>query len=287
MDYQTVKHWNFPEVEQTYTEHDTILYALGIGLGADPLDRQQLQYVYEDGLKAFPTQSVVLAYPGFWMRDPKVGIDWVRLVHGEQRLAIHRPLPAQGTVRARTRVTHIVDKGADKGALVISERTLHDADGQALATVTQTTFCRGDGGLAQSDAPPPGLQPTPDTAPDASVTLPISLRAALIYRLCADPNPLHVDPEVAARAGYPRPILHGLATYGVAAHAVVQAFCGYDASRLTGLDVRFSSPVFPGESLTVDMWRDGPGRIRLLARIAERDKVVLSHGSATFQEATP
>jgi acyl dehydratase len=286
MEYNTVKNWAFPEVEQSYTEKDTILYALGIGLGADPLDPRQLQYVYEDGLKAFPTQSVVLAYPGFWMQNPGTGIDWVKLVHGEQRLKLHRPLPSHGTVKARTRVTHVIDKGVGKGVLVLTERTLSDSAGVALATVSQTTFCRGDGGLDQSDTGPEPLAATPDRPCDLSVTLPISLRAALIYRLSADPNPLHVDPAVATKAGYPKPILHGLATYGVAAHAVVQALCDYDATRLTGLDLRFSSPVYPGESLTVEIWKDGPGRARLLARVAERDKVVLSHGTATFLEPT-
>ncbi|MET0185187.1 MAG: MaoC/PaaZ C-terminal domain-containing protein [Achromobacter sp.] len=286
MKYDTIKQWDFPTVKQTYTEKDTILYALGIGLGADPMDTRQLVYVYEANLRAFPTQSVVLAYPGFWMRDPRAEIDWVKLVHGEQRLQMHRPLPAAGTVTARTRVTHVIDKGADRGALVVSERTLLGPDGEKIATISQTTFCRGDGGFGQGDESPPPLPATPNTPPDQTVTLAISPRAALIYRLSADPNPLHIDPEVARQAGYPRPILHGLATYGVAAQAVVQACCGHDAQRLTGLDLRFSAPVYPGETLAVDLWQDGPGRVRLLARVPARDKVVLSHGTATYHEGS-
>lgn len=284
IDYQNLKNWHFPEVRQTYTDKDTILYGLGIGFGQDPLDPKQLQYVYEDGLLAFPTMSVVLGFPGFWISDPKTGVNWVKLVHGEQRLKIHAPLKPSGTVVGQTRVTHVIDKGADKGAIVVSERTLHDDSGTLLATLTQSTFCRADGGFGEGDAPPPALTPTPDTKPDTTLAIPISERAALIYRLCADPNPLHADPAVATKAGFPRPILHGLCSYGVAARAIVEAFCEGDGTRLTSLDLRFSSPVYPGETLTVDMWRDGPGKIRFLARIVEREKVVLSHGTATFNE---
>ncbi|WP_144636473.1 MaoC/PaaZ C-terminal domain-containing protein [Bordetella genomosp. 13] len=280
LDYQTVKSWHFDDVVQRYDAKDTMLYALGIGLGYDPMDERQLRYVYEDRLQAFPTMSVVLGYPGFWMRDPRVGIDWVRLVHGEQRLAMHAPLPPSGTVVGKTRVTHVVDKGADRGAIVVSERTLHDERGKLLATLQQSTFCRGDGGFGQGDAPPEALPATPEGKPDRSCTLQVAPNAALLYRLNADPNPLHVDPQVACKAGFPRPILHGLCTYGVAAHAIVRAWCDYDANRLTGLNARFSSPVFPGETLQCDMWDSG-GRIQYLVRAVERNIVVISHGIAT------
>ena len=280
MDYQNIKNWSFPEVVQDYTEKDTILYALGIGFGQEATNPDHLKYVYEQDLQAFPTMSVVLGYPGFWMKDPKAGINWVKLVHGEQRLAIHRPIPAKGRVIGRSLISHVIDKGADKGALVITERTLSDADGNALVTIAQTTFCRGDGGLSQSDESPAALVATPDTAPDMTCSLPILEQAALIYRLCADDNPLHADPAVAAKAGYPRPILHGLCTYGVAARAIVQTACGNDASKLTSLNTRFSSPVYPGETLIVEMWKDGNKGVHFRAKVAERDIVVLSHGYA-------
>lgn len=285
LDYATLKHWEFPDVPQRYAAKDTMLYALGIGLGEDPSDTRQLHYVYEDGLAAFPTMSVVLGYPGFWMRDPRAGIDWVRLVHGEQRLRIHAPLPPEGEVVGRSRITHVIDKGADKGAIVVVERNVLNTDGVCLATLTQSTFCRGDGGFGKGDAPPAPLAATPDRPADASASLPVSPRAALIYRLSADPNPLHVDPAVAQAAGYPRPILHGLASFGMAAHAVVRERCDYDASRLRQLDARFSSPVYPGETLVFDLWDDGPGVVRFRARVAERDVVALSHGTAAFDLA--
>ncbi|WP_454733870.1 MULTISPECIES: MaoC/PaaZ C-terminal domain-containing protein [Cupriavidus] len=288
LDYQRIKHWDFPEVVQTYGEKDSILYALGLGLGEQPDDPRQLRYVYEARLKAFPTQAVVLAYPGFWMQDPRSGIDWVRIVHGEQRLRLHRPLPAAGTVRARARISHVIDKGADKGALVIIERTLvDDASGAELATVTHTTFCRADGGFGQGDAPPEPLPAAPARAPDAVRSLAILPQAALLYRLNADPNPLHADPEVARAAGFDKPILHGLCTYGVAARALVDTFADGDGDRLLELNVRFSRPVFPGETLAVRMWRDGShdGAQRVLfdARIAARDVTVLSNGVAEFR----
>src|SRR5690606_138258 len=162
-----IKHWTFDDVRQTYTDKDSILYALSIGLGQDPLDPLQLPFVYEAGLKVFPTMAAVLGYPGFWMQDPKAGITWVKLVHGEQRMRFHRAFPAAGEVVGRSRVSHVIDKGADKGALVIVERQIHDtADDALLATVQQTTFCRADGGFGQGDASPEALPKVPASAPD-------------------------------------------------------------------------------------------------------------------------
>ncbi|WP_025517025.1 MaoC/PaaZ C-terminal domain-containing protein [Bordetella trematum] len=284
LDYDTVKHWAFPDVEQHYTDKDTMLYALGIGLGQDPLDTRQLRYVYEKDLSAFPTMSVVLGYPGFWMRDPRAGIDWVRIVHGEQRLTLHKPLPASGRVLGRSRITHVVDKGRERGAIVVTERTLHDMAGDCLATLQQSTFCRGDGGFGQGDAPPEPLPPAPERQPDLQCTLPIAPNAALLYRLNADPNPLHADPGVARRAGFERPILHGLCSFGVAAHAIVSRCCDYDATRLRALNVRFSAPVYPGESLRCDIWRMNERELRFAVRSVQRDVVVMSHGTA---EVTP
>lgn len=283
LDYATVKNWRFDDVRQRYEQKDTMLYALGIGLGQDPEDAGQLRYVYEKDLQAFPTMSVVLGYPGFWVQDPRAGIDWVKVVHGEQRLTMHAPLPTSGVVIGKSRNTHVIDKGADKGAIVITERTLHDESGACLATLRQSTFCRGDGGFGQGDASPEALPAVPGGKPDLQCELRVPPSAALLYRLNADRNPLHADPEVARQAGYPRPILHGLCSYGVAAHAIVKSCCGYDASCLTSLNTRFSAPVYPGETLQCDMWRMPDGQIRFQVRARERDLVVMSHGTATVQ----
>jgi acyl dehydratase len=283
MDYHNIKNWKFPEIDQTYSTKDTILYALGIGFGQQATSAEHLQFTYEQGLQAFPTMAVVLGYPGFWMKDPAAGVNWVKLVHGEQRLNIHQPIPASGRVIGRAKITHVIDKGADKGALVITERSLHDETNKLLATISSTTFCRGDGGLTQSDDSPEQLKATPDTPADLSCTIPTLPQAALIYRLSGDDNPLHADPAVASAAGYAKPILHGLCTYGVAARAIVQTLCGNDASRLKALHNRFSSPVYPGETLVVEMWKTGANSASFRAKVAERDVVVLSHGFAEFK----
>jgi acyl dehydratase len=288
IEYAKLKAWSFRDVEQSYGEKDSMLYALGLGVGYDPMDEQQLRFVYEKNLKVLPTMAVVLGYPGFWMKDPASGIDWVRIVHGEQFLKLHRPLPAAGTVVGRSRIRALVDKGRDKGALVVQERSLHDKmSGELLATLEHATFCRGNGGFSEvpnngpkgGDPAPPAKPATPEGAPDATCDLPTLPQAALIYRLCADPNPLHAEPAVAKAAGFPRPILHGLATYGVAGHAILKTYCDYDPSRLKSLGVRFSAPVFPGETIRTEMWRRG-NALQFRARVLERDLIVLSHGTA-------
>jgi acyl dehydratase len=284
IDYHKLKNWPFPEVEHRYSEKDTMLYALGLGFGMDPLDEQQLRFVYEKNLRTMPTMAVILGFPGFWMRNPETGIDWRRLLHGEQRLTLHQPLPVAGHVIGRTRVKSITDKGAEKGAVVVVQRDVFDArTGNVLATIEQVTFCRGDGGYSAGGQPSDIIDATlpmmPGRAPDAVCELPTRPETALIYRLSADPNPLHVDPELARGAGFDRPILHGLATYGVAAHAIVKTLCGYQPERLKVLSVRFSGPVFPGETIRTEMWeQDGQVLYRAFAK--ERGTLVLNNGLA-------
>jgi len=272
--------WPFEDVEHSYTKRDTILYALGLGFGSDPIDEGELQYVYEENLLAVPSMAVVLGYPGFWLKDPETGIDWKQVLHGEQWLDILRPIPAEGTVIGRTKVTDILDKGADKGAIVYSVRDIIDkASGEVLARASMSTFCRGDGGFGGKAGPTPKPHALPQTTPDLTCDLATLPQAALIYRLSGDDNPLHADPEVARAAGFPRPILHGLATYGIAARAILKAYCGYDARRLTSLAVRFSAPVYPGETIRVEMWRESGG-VAFRAKAVERDTVVLTNGFA-------
>ncbi len=277
--YDTIKNWKFGKVEQTYTIKDSIIYALGIGMGHDPLDTGQLDYVYEEAdFKAVPTMAVVLAGPGFWSRDPKSGIDWKKLLHGEQGVVLHRPLAPEATVVAETRVTEVLDKGAGKGALIYTERELTDkATGERLATLTSTTFARGNGGFGGASGPQPQPHDIPDRVPDAVCDLPTRPQAALLYRLAGDPNPLHADPAVAAAAGFKMPILHGLCSLGVAGHAVLRTYCGYDANRFKSLKLRFSSPVYPGETVRTEMWRDG-SVVSFRASVVERDVVVLNNG---------
>jgi len=285
LDYERIKNWRFADTRHSYTQRDSILYALGIGLGADPLDPSQLQFVYEKQLRAFPTMSSILCYPGFWMQDPATGINWVKLVHGEQRSIWHKPLAAEGVLTGRTHISHVIDKGADKGALVIAERNMYDADNTLVATIQQTTFCRADGGFGQGDAPVAALPKVPERAPDYQRRIAVASNAAILYRLNADPNPLHIDPQTAAAAGFERPILHGLCTYGHAARAVVQDCCDNDPALLYRFDARFSAPVYPGETLVCDIWREGANQIHFQASVAERNVVVLSNGYAALHAA--
>jgi acyl dehydratase len=278
INYDKLLALKFPDVEHTYTARDTILYALGVGIGHDPMDTRDLVYVYEDWLKTLPTYPTVLGYPGFWARDLDTGIDWVRLVNGEQGVRIHRPIPTSGTVIGRTRILEVIDKGAGKGALVYSERLVTDkASGELLTTITQTTFCRGDGGFGGPPRPQPPVHPVPERAPDWVCDLSTRPEQALIYRLTGDPNALHVDPAIARKAGFERPILHGAATFGVAGHAVVKAACEGDASRVVAISGRFSAPVVPGETLRTEIWRDG-SVLSYRCRVVGRDAIAINNG---------
>jgi acyl dehydratase len=280
INYEKLLALKIPEVEQTYGPKDTILYALGIGLGHDPLNEDELPFVYDKNLKVLPTFAVVLGWPGFWARDLDTGIDWVKLVAGEQGLVLHRPLPASGTIVGRTRVTEVIDKGPGKGALVYSERVVsHKKSGEKIATVMQTTFCRGDGGFGGPAREAPPVHPIPERVPDFVSDLSTRPEAALIYRLSGDPNPLHVDPAIAKAAGFPRPILHGLATFGIAGHAILKSICGYDPAKLTTIAARYSAPVFPGETIRTEMWRDG-NVVSFRARVVERDVIAINNGRA-------
>jgi acyl dehydratase len=281
IDYQRLKNWPFPEVEHKYAAKDTILYALGLGLGADPMDRDQLPFVYEEGLKALPTMAVVLGLPGQWAQNPETGISWKLVLHGEQGLVLHRPLPPAGRVVARTVIEEIIDKGKDKGALVYSRRDIRDKEtGALLASLTSTSFLRGDGGFGGPAGPTKAPHPLPERAPDLTAEITTLPQAALIYRLSGDYNPLHADPEIAKMAGFPRPILHGLCTFGVAGHALLKTLCGYDPARFKSMQVRFSSPVFPGETVRTEIWREGQTRFGFRCRIVERDVVAINNGVA-------
>jgi acyl dehydratase len=272
-------------VRHAYSARDTILYALGVGIGHDPLDPAQLRFTYERGLVALPTMAAVLASPGFWMRErAELGIDFMKLVHGEQVVTLHQVLPPAGCVIGNSRVTRIVDKGEGKGAVLHVEKVLTDeASGALVATAEQVLFLRGDGGFSRSgggdEAAPPAVA-TPDSEPERVLDLPTRPEAALIYRLSGDLNPLHVDPAVASKAGFARPILHGLASYGVACHGIVQAFCGDDPTRLRHFHARLTSPVFPGETLRLESWRAAADEVAFRCRAVERDVVVLGNGRA-------
>lgn len=286
IDYQVLRNWPFADVPMHYDERDTMLYGLALGFGDDPLDASRLRFVYEKELVAVPAMAAILGYPGNWLNDPATGVDYLKVVHGEQSVQLHRPLPVSAQIVGRSRVSRIVDKGPGKGALVTVERQVVDAvSGELFATVEQVIFCRGDGGFATmacpGDTAAPAPKALPDTPPDAVLTIPTRVDAALLYRLLGDRNRLHADPDVALTAGFARPILHGLATYGLAARAVIEACCADDPRRLVSLYARFSAPVFPGETLSAEVWHDDDiARFRI--RVVERDVIAINNGAATI-----
>lgn len=278
--YDKLMKCDIPLVEQTLTSRDTMLYALGVGLGADPMDEQQLQYVYEKSLKALPTMAIVLGYPGPWHATMDTGITRSHVVHGEQGFVIHQPLPVEGVVTGKTRLKAVLDKGADKGALLLTETEIRSkTSGELICTLNSTTFCRKDGGFGGPAGPQKPLHAIPERAPDKVCDIATLPQAALIYRLSGDYNPLHAEPAYAARAGYKQPILHGRATFSVAGHALLKTCCGYDAAKFKSMEGRFSSPVYPGETIRTEMWIDG-SVVTFRATVPARNVTVLNNGRA-------
>lgn len=278
IDYDRLMAYPIPETRQRLTKRDTIFYALSVGLGQDPTDIGQLAYLdHHRNLVALPTLPVVLAHPGFWLRDPRTGVDAIHVVHGEQEIVLNETIPVEGELVGRTRVTGIVDKGFGKGALLYSEKQVRDGTtGALLATTASTTVLRADGGFGGPSGPVKPKHALPERAADIVIDLQTRPEQALYYRLNGDDNPLHADPAIAAKAGFARPILHGLCSLGVVGHALLRSLADYDSTRIRSLRLRFSAPVFPGETIRTEIWRDGSFR----ARVTERDVVVVDNGLA-------
>jgi acyl dehydratase len=285
-DPERLRGWNIPDVGRTFSRRDTILYALGIGLGADPCSDRQLRFVCEDGLQALPSFGTVLAYPFLWYAEPGTGVDLAHVVHAELGFQNHGPLPVEGSVVGRTRVTAVEDKGRDVGALLVTSCEVRDAaSGTLVCSLHSSSLARSHGGFEAQTPRAPSRQPEPPTqrAPDAACEIPTLLQAALIYRLSGDANPLHADPAHARRAGFPGPLLHGRCTFGIVAWALMTLCCANDPRRLLRMSARFSNPVFPGETIRTEVWQDGAS-IRFRALVPQRDVVVLSHGEACVRQ---
>jgi len=282
IDYDRLMQRQFAPLEHRYSRRDSMLYALGIGLGADPLDKGQLAFVYEEQLQVFPTMPVILGYPGFWARESDTGIDWRKVVHAEQAFELHAPLKPEGRVIGSNRVSALYDKGAEKGALLCQERLVTDVDtGELIATVHQVSMLRGDGGFGGPVGSPPPPHPMPTRSADVICDLPTLPQAALLYRLSGDYNPLHADPAVASDAGFARPILHGLCTMGVACHAALRGMLQYRAEHIRAMRVRFTGVVLPGDTIRTELWMDGDV-ISFRATALERNVVVLNAGKITL-----
>ncbi|MDB5420852.1 MAG: peroxisomal multifunctional enzyme type 2-like [Brevundimonas sp.] len=267
-------------VEVKWKDRDTMLYALGLGLGDNPMDKAELALVseFQGGLKAVPTMAAILSSQASPVR--LTGMNYLLAVHGEQSIRIHRPLPTKGRAIAEGRITQVFDKGEGKGAVILSETSITDAEtGELIATAGSTAFARGDGGFGGPRDGAPVPHPMPDRAPDVTLDFQTRPGQALLYRLSGDYNPLHADPDVALKAGFDRPILHGLCTYGITGRAVLKAFCDQDPTRLVAHSARFSAPVMPSDIISVDLWRDGDV-VSFEARVAERGVTVIKNGRA-------
>lgn len=264
------------DVAHGYTERDSMLYSLAVGMGRDPFDTRELDYVYErrGTLRPVPSLAVTVARHNLIY---EIGLNVPRMLHGEQKLTLHRPLPPAAEVLADHRVVEVYDKGPAKGLLIETDTQVRLKDGTALFGVYNLYVARGDGGIGDSGRQPRAVQPMPDRAPDlvrVTQTLPWQ---ALLYRLTGDRNVIHADPDIARQMGFRGPILHGSGTMGIACREVLAAVCGYDAARMRSFGTRFTAVVYPGDRIETDIWVDGP-RVRFRCRVPERDAVVLDHG---------
>ena len=270
---------------QQVTPRDVMLYALGVGLGADPLDDAQLRFVFENGLRVLPTMAVTLTYPPLLAAYTASGVQPGRVLHGEQRFEIEAPLPTEAELEGETRVVGLVDKGPGRGLLVYNRTEIRNVRADVrIATLTSSSFLLDEGGCgAGAIAVPIERRTFPARAPDAVCDLPTLPQAALIYRLSGDWNPLHALPAVARGAGYERPTLHGRCTFGVSGHALLRTLCGYEPQRLREMSARFTSTVFPGETLRTEIWRVNGGA-QFRTRVLERDRVALDDGFARIDD---
>lgn len=276
--------------EIAWTTRDVLLYHLSLGAGRDPRRGSELGLTYERDLRVLPTFALVAGQgvsagevtPG-GLDLPGIDVDLRRILHAGQAVQVHRPVPVSGRARLGTRVAEVWDKG--KAAVVVLESVAEGADGQPLWTTRMQIWARGEGGFGGGPGPDEEAG-VPDRDPDLVLDTTTSADQALLYRLNGDLNPLHVDPDLARAVGFDRPILHGLATYGVVARTLCHALLDDDPTRLTGLDARFAGVVLPGDTVRTSVWRDGD-RLSLHTVDLDRDAApVLTRATATIAEAS-
>ena len=264
------------DAAHAYTERDSMLYAMAVGMGRDPFDARELDFVYErrSTLRTVPSQAVTVARPNL-IYD--IGLDVPKMLHGEQKLTLHRPLPPAAEVLADHCVCEVVDRGPAKGLLIQTETRVRLQEGTPLFDVHNLYFARGDGGIGSPATLSNTTQPMPARAPDlvrVTHTLPWQ---ALLYRLTGDRNVIHADPDIARQMGFEGPILHGSATLGIACREVLAGVCDYDPARMKSLGTRFTAVVYPGDRIETDIWVDA-NQVRFRCRVPERNAVVLDHG---------
>ena len=280
------------QLEGGYNDRDTLLYAVAIGMSKDPLDEKELEYTCESvGQRVVPPAATVLSRgrrpvsPDAPARTPGLTskMNFTMLLHGEQRLAVHQPLPQSAETLVTNRTTGVYDKGEGKGALVTTETDVNLKDGTPLFTLGSPMFYRGDGGFGGTAEGAPEPHVLPERKPDVTCEMPQREDQAMVYALCGDRNPLHRDPGFAKRAGFDKPILHGLCSYGISCHGVLKAMLDYDETQVAGFDVRFSTPVYPGETQVLEAWRDD-NVVSFRVRIKERDVISINNGKCTIRQ---
>jgi acyl dehydratase len=274
---------SLPPGATSWNADDVILYHLGIGAGTGGkvTDARELEYTYERYLKVLPSFGVLHAGsgPGGLGAVPGVSINYALVLHGEQKIEIHRPIPTAAQTETQSRIKAIHDKG--KAALIVIETETREKGGAPLFTNTTAIFARGEGGFGGDPGPKPGND-APERAPDLVVESPTAPHQALLYRLNGDKNPLHIDPEFAKMGGFDIPILHGLCSYGVVCKAVVDHALDGAVDRVAGYEARFTGVVYPGETIVTSMWREN-GKILLSAKTAERGSPVLGNAAITLR----
>ena len=282
IDYEKVMSLETKNQEFSYSDRETMLYGLGIGFGKDPLNDEELKFVYERDLKTVPSMATVVSWGAGNMRES--GINYLLVLHGEQRLKMHEPLPHSADILVDSSVKGVFDKGKEKGALIITETDIKLKENEnLLCTLSSTTFARGDGGFGgpSDGAPEPHL--IPERKSDDEFSADTEPNQALIYRLSGDRNPLHSDPEIAKAAGFDVPILHGLCTYGTACRTIISNVCDYDSTLIEEFNVRFSSPVYPGEKISTEIWKDD-NVISFRCWVRDRNVMVLNNGKCVLKK---
>lgn len=275
----------FPEKRFRYTERDTQLYALSVGMAQDPLDRNELVFACGPNTPVLPTQATVIAWDYDFILGS--GIDEAKILHGAQSVTIHSPLPAAADVISRFAVTDLFDKGPGNGAVIVARTEIfEEATGRPLCTNVWTSYARGEGGFGGERGPSSPVLPAPSRAPDHSVDSRTWLNQPLFYRLLGDVNPLHSDPDFAALGGFDRPIMHGLCTYGIACRAVVATTCAYDPRRMLDFRCQFAAPAIPGDTIRTDIWTDGDA-VTFRCRAVERAVDVAVNGRASIAPRLP
>ena len=280
IDHESLQATVLTDLPVSYGEQDVMLYALGIGLGSNPLDAGELSYVSERaGLRTLPTMASMIIPDTIVAQS---GVDMRQILHRSQSLEIFRPLPSSANLLLNQRVVSVSDRGAGGGAEIELETELRRArDDSVVCTAGSRVIARGDGGFGGPAPPVRSRHRMPNREPDLVCDLPTRPDQALLFRLSGDLNPLHVDPEFARQAGFDAPILHGRCTYGIACHAILKTVCNYDFTLIGSLDVRFSAPVYPGDVITTEMWQEG-NVISFRCRVNERNVVVLNNGICTL-----